>query len=127
MKIYHWVGEHPTWKVGNGRNVLFGIDPIIGLGNDFKLSSYITNYLAEIGYFTLAHIRRPIRLNMDSSYWYTAKYLGLVQDQAFECEVYIKRLNYVGCRIFGEEDSLIWYANSMTGNITAKLTYQAIV
>ena len=41
--------------------------------------------------------------------------------------MYIKILNYVGCRLSGEEDYLIWSANPMTINITVKSAYQAIV
>ena len=83
-----------TWKVGNGRNVIVGIDSINGLGNDFKLLDHITNYLADIGYYTLAHIKRPFWLIRDNSYLYTAKDLGLVKDLVLEWEVYTKRLNY---------------------------------
>ena len=46
MKPYHWVGQFITWKVGNGKNVLVGINPIIGLEDDHKISPYVTNYLA---------------------------------------------------------------------------------
>ena len=60
MKIYHWNGMNLTWKVGNGKNVLVGIDAILGLEENFQLSPYITNYLADISYFTLAHIKWPI-------------------------------------------------------------------
>ena len=38
-----------------------------------------------------------------------------------------QRLNTTGCRLSEEEDTLIWFANPSTGNITAKSTYQAIV
>ena len=85
---------HLTWKVGNGRNVSIGIDFIIGLGDYFKLPEQITKYLADISYFTLAHIKRPIWMNTDFSYWYSAKDLGLVKDLVLEWEVYTKRLNY---------------------------------
>ena len=55
------------------------------------------------------------------------KDLGLVHDQVFEWEVYIKKLNVVGYRRSREKDTLIWYANPMTGCIIAKFAYQAMV
>ena len=69
----------------------------------------------------------PIWLNKDFSYWYSAKYLCLVQDLAIEWEDCNKRMNSGGWILYGEEDTLIWSANGMTGNITAKNAYQAIV
>ena len=63
MKTYLLVGEHLTWKVGNGRNVIVGIDPIIRLIDDFNISSYITNYLEDIGYYALSDIRRKFLVN----------------------------------------------------------------
>ena len=84
MNLYHWVGQFLTWQVCNEKHVLVGIDPIIGLEDDYKLIPYVTNYLAEMGYYTLAHIKKPIWLNMDRSYWYSTKYMGLVQDHTSE-------------------------------------------
>ena len=93
MKTYHCIGMHLTLKVGkctkNSRNALVGIDPIIGLGDDFKISPHITNYLVDIAYFTLAHIRRVIWMSMDNSYWYTTKDLALVQNLDIEREIII--------------------------------------
>ena len=50
MKIYLWIGKDLTWKVGNGKDVMVGIDPILGLGENFQLSPFILSYLGEIGY-----------------------------------------------------------------------------
>ena len=85
------------------------------------------NYLVDIGYTTLAQIRRPIWRNKDSSYWLTAKYLGLFHEWAIEWEKYLKNLNLAGCRLSTNEDSLIWSENLQTGIITGKSTYQEIV
>ena len=106
---------------------MVGIDHIIIQGEYYKLSSHILNYLVDIGYFTLSHIRRPLWRNMDCSYWLTSKDLGLVHDSTHESEAYIKKLNLVGCRISNGDDSLTWTTNPQTGNIYAKATYQAIV
>ena len=108
LKIYHRIGMNLHCKVGNGRSVMVGIDPIIGPGEDLKFSTHITNYLAKIGYYTLAHIRRPLWIKRDYSYWYTTKYLGLVHDSANEWEDCIRILNLEACRLSAEEDSLIW-------------------
>ena len=86
LKIYHMIGLNLCWKVGNGRNMMVGIDPIIGLGEDYKLSTHILNYMANIGYFTLTHIRIHLWRNMDCSYWLTTKDLGLIHDSTYEWE-----------------------------------------
>ena len=117
------ISLHLCWKVGNSRNIMVGIDPIIGLEEDYKLSSNILNYLVDIGYTTLAQIRRPICRNRDCSYWLSTKYLGLIQESTSEWEAYIKNINLDGCRISMEEDSLIWSENLHTGNIYPKSTY----
>ena len=82
------MGKDLTWRVGDGKNVMVGIYPILGLGENFQLSPYILDYLEEIGYFTLAHIRRPKWLNKDISYWCIAKDLGIVGDLVKEWEDY---------------------------------------
>ena len=79
-KVYNRASLNLCWKVGNCKNIIVGNDPIIGLEEDYKLSSNISNYLVDIGYTTLAQIRRPIWRNRDCSYWLTTKYLGLIQD-----------------------------------------------
>ena len=116
------------WKVGNGKNIKVGIDPIIGIEEDYKLSSNILNYLDDIGYTTLAQIRRPIWRNRDCSYSLTTKDLGLIiQESTIELEAYVKNLNLAGRRLSMEEDSLIWSENLQTSNIFNKYAYKVIV
>ena len=81
---------------------MVGIDPILGLGENFQLSPYILDYLVEIGYVTLEHMRRPKWLKRDSSYWYTTKDLGFVSDLEIEWENYTNMINFVGCRLTGD-------------------------
>ena len=70
---------------------MVGIDPILGLGQNFHLFPYILEYLAEIGYFTLANIKRYKWMNKESSYWYTTKDMGIVGEFANEWEDYTRK------------------------------------
>ena len=45
FKSYMWIGRGLLWKVGNGSNVLVGIDRIIGHGESFTLSRFLMDYL----------------------------------------------------------------------------------
>ena len=53
------MGGGVSWKVGSGSKVLVGIDPIIGLVENYMLFLYLLASLVELGFITLAHSKQP--------------------------------------------------------------------
>ena len=49
-----WLGRHLAWQVGNGNNVLLGIDPIVGVSNSLMIPPGLHEYLEDLDIVTLA-------------------------------------------------------------------------
>ena len=70
-----WMGAHLSWQVGDGKNVLLGIDPIIGLHSSFSLPEDLRTYLEDMNIYTLEQARNT--LHHAQNYWLTAEELDL--------------------------------------------------
>ena len=67
-----------AWQVGNGKNVLLGIDPIVGVNNSLAIPLGLCEYLADLDIVTLAQARNSIP---DAhKYWYSVEELGVGGD-----------------------------------------------
>ena len=49
MQTFPVVGNLFAWKVGKGYRIRIGIDPSVGIGNDFKLSGEVIHSLHSDG------------------------------------------------------------------------------
>ena len=56
---------------------MVGIDPFIGDNGQHLLPRPIMHYLAEFGFVTLAHIKRPVLLGKNGRYWLQSEYIGM--------------------------------------------------
>ena len=54
-----WIGKHLAWHVGNGKDILLGIDPIIGTQPYPELSSDFRDYLDDMGIAYLLMLTTP--------------------------------------------------------------------
>lgn len=45
IKVYNWLAKDLTWYVGNGQDIIIGIDPILGMEDNYKLFDDILSYL----------------------------------------------------------------------------------
>ena len=82
-----------------GSNVLVRIDPIIGMGENYRLPPYILDCLVELGFITFDHIWRPSWLNVSYSCWLTVVDLRLGSCWVVEWDNYISRLNSTDIRL----------------------------
>ena len=73
-----WLGSCLSWLVGNGHDVLLGIDPIVGTQDPFTLPMELREYLEDLDIITLAqaHNSQPGSLH----YWFTAEDLNIASD-----------------------------------------------
>ena len=53
------LGKGLSWKIGKCSNVLVGIDPINGIQGNYVLYPFLWEYLVEIGFISLEHIKIP--------------------------------------------------------------------
>lgn len=105
---------------------MVGIDPILGLDENYKLSKEIRSYLKENDMNTLDRIKNK-NCNYKVSFWLKAKDFGFTEPFAWEWDRYIFLLDSAGCRLSPERDSLIWTRNLVTCEITAKYAYDALI
>ena len=48
VQILPWMGSYLAWKVGDGKNILLGIDPIVGIQSSFSLPEDLRTYLEDL-------------------------------------------------------------------------------
>ena len=53
LNTLSWLGRYLAWKVGNGKDILIGIDPIIGSASHSFLPYDLRDYLLDYGIATL--------------------------------------------------------------------------
>ena len=54
IRTLSWLTIYLGWRVGNGKAIRIGIDPIAGLNSDFVLPMDLKSYLEEFGISSLA-------------------------------------------------------------------------
>ena len=70
-----WLGGGLIWKVGNGRAIRLGLDPIVGQGSSFLLPFDLREYLLDYGICMLDQARN--HTSCAQSYWFSAADLDL--------------------------------------------------
>ena len=73
-----WLGRSLAWKVGNGKNVHIGIDPIIGIFDMITLPVGFQEFLEDLDITTLSQAHNT--LPGLHHYWYMAEDLCIVGD-----------------------------------------------
>ena len=105
---------------------MFNASNILGMEGNYKLSSYILEYLVELSFITFAHIKRPPLVHDNNSYWMTTKYLGLESCWVEEWNYYISCIKYIGYTLNNSTNKLISSPNSLTGTISVMFAYNVI-
>ena len=119
------MGSHLSWKVGDGNDILIGMDPVMGNSASSPFPDDLRTYLEDLGISTLAQAHNS--LTDANQYWYTAEDLYLNGDWKYVWNLFISCLNLNGIRLSTEPDSLIWEYNKLNGVITAATVYDCIV
>ena len=104
-----------AWKVGNGLQVVLGVDTFIGGDHIYKLLEPLCDYLNNMGFNYLGHIRNLASSVPLQNYWLSANDIGFVGTWAIKWSTwaikwnhFIDGLNYVGIKLSEEPDSLVW-------------------
>ena len=119
------MGIHMAWQVGDGENILLGIDPIVGLHSSFRLPEDLRSYLEDMNICTLAQAQNS--LHYAQSYWLSAEDLDLGGSYNIIWNEYIEGLSGAGIRLTDHSDDLVWTYKKNSGSITAKAAYDCIV
>lgn len=108
MKLFPWISAFLPWHVGDGTEVIVGLDPILGIESQCQLSVELRNFFMNRGLFSLSHFKRRNGLLSDSAYWSSAADLGLSGQLAREWDGYLHLLNEAGIRLTCDKDVLAW-------------------
>ena len=74
----HWMGCHLSWQVGNGRDIIIGTNPVIGIPISLHFPEGLRSYLDDLDIKTLAHAHNS---QPDAHhYWFSADELWLQGD-----------------------------------------------
>ena len=78
LQTLPWLGRSLSWQVGNGHDVLIGIDPIIGAPSSLSLPAGLLEFLEDLDITTLSHARNS--LPGSHHYWYLVEDLCVASD-----------------------------------------------
>lgn len=121
LHVIGWICKALCWKVGSGRRVLIGIDPVAGMEDNSALSRPLIRHLNDIDIVTLDHIHRPSIGCVFGSNWLKAVNLGLDGPWKAEWDLFTAVLRTTGIKLNNENDTLIWSYNKNDGQVTAPL------
>jgi hypothetical protein len=122
--LKNWI----AWFMGTGSIILVGLDPFVGSGPSFRLSSRLIRHLHYLNIFSLAHINHTSSLNSSRSHdWLTHSDLGLEGDLASEWDSYISMLICNSVSISNEANTISWTCNKALGAFIVKFSYEALV
>jgi hypothetical protein len=113
-----------AWKLGNGRDIRIGTDPMVGAHRYYKLSRNLLQTLKIKGIEFLA---QAWNLDMEvprNSNWKNVEFLGLEGVQQEEWNNFIKGLLGSGIDLNAEKDSLLWSWDTKRGQVNAKQAYE---
>jgi hypothetical protein len=117
-----------AWNVGLGSIFLIGLDPSVGSGAHYRISSGLLRHLHSLNVFFLVHIIHCSSLNsLGSIDWLLPNDLGLEGDMDFEWESYLSFLRHNGIFLNNEHDIIIWTWDKTTCDVTVKSTYTTLV
>ena len=114
-----------AWQVGNGDNILLGIDPIVGSHSSFILPEDLRSYLEDLNICTLSHAHNSL-INAQS-YWFTADDLDLGGSYKLIWNAYVEGLAGAGIRFSNCPDEIVWVYNKKSGSISTRNVYDCIV
>ena len=97
-----------------------GVDPFVGSEDSFTLSLYVIDYVREMGFSTLNHIRRLGWLKSSSSYWLVVADRGLGIHSPVKWMKHIGNLNIASIQLMEENDWVVWAFNKKSGQVTTK-------
>ena len=123
------MGRDLAWQVGNGENILLGIDPIVGASFSCSLPSGLLDFLDDIEINTLARACNTFPGTFPGTlhYWYNAEDLCITGTWKTAWDSFTNALDLSGIRLYTRVDSLIWAFNKQNGSVTANLVYDSIV
>ena len=78
LNTLSWLGKFLAWHVGNGQDILVGVNPIIGTHSLSDLPLGLRDYLDDFGIVSLNHAHNS--LPGLHNYWYSAKDLDIEGD-----------------------------------------------
>ena len=84
------------WKVGNGKRIRLGVDPIAGMNSSFVLSKGLMDYLIDFRISTLDQARNLGVGTNSQTYWLSAADLDLRGISKEQWTDYVKGLSH-GC------------------------------
>ena len=90
LQTLPWLGRFLAWQVGNGLDVLVGIDPIIGAKSPHYLPIGLREYLEDLDITTLSQARNI--LPGSHQYWYTVEDLCIAGEWKIAWDSYMKGL-----------------------------------
>ena len=125
LQTLPWLGSNLAWQVGNGQDVLIGIDLIIGVPSSLSLPDGLRTFLEDLDITSLSQAHNT--LPGTHHYWYSTKDLGIVGDWKVAWEAFTRGLELCGIRLTSQSDTLLWAFNKHNGSISANLVYDNIV
>ena len=125
LQTLPWLGRELAWQVGNGENILLGIDPIVGTSNSCSFPSGLLDFLDDLEINTLARAHNTLPGTLH--YWYNAEDLCITGTWKTAWDSFTNALDLGGIRLYSRADSLIWAFNKHNGSVTANLVYDSIV
>lgn len=78
--LYKWL----VWKMGDGKKVILGKDPLISGGCAYKLSTELIQWLYSKGLYYLHNIRKATLSQASNNYWLSPVEIGFSRAHAIE-------------------------------------------
>lgn len=116
-----------SWNPRRGIFPLVGIDPIIGLNEDFLLSLKVIELLWSKNIEVLSQVFKGSTVEDAGSDWLSATDLGLTGMDVVEWHGYVERLRDAGIRLTNTPDQMVWDWGGEADTITARRAYEFIV
>ena len=105
LQTLPWLGSHLAWQVGNGEDIMIGIDPIIGVASSLNLPDELRSFLEDLDINTLS--RACNTLPDSQHYWYTAEELCIDVVWKVSSDAYTRGLDLCGIHLTTQSDSLV--------------------
>ena len=126
IRAMSWITRCLGRKIGNGKHIKIGLDPIAGVSSDYTLPEDLRLYLEDYGIVTLSDALNRGVACTSSDYWISADDLELAGQWEDAWSNYIKGLMHGGIHISNNSDTLVWMYNKTSGMIKANLMYDFI-
>ena len=77
IRAMSWITRCLGWKIGNGKHIKIGLDPLAGVSSDYTLLEGLRLYLEDYGICTLSDALNRGVATSSSDYWISADDLEL--------------------------------------------------